>query len=75
MIDPWFDCRQDAHGRDPDQHSLTLKRYHARLWTKPLPDGCQLTMLDQGAYLIASDGRCHLGSVINYLLRRCRKMF
>lgn len=57
MIDPWFDCRQDANGRDPDQHSLTLKRYHAELWTKPLPNGRQLTMLDQGAYLIASDGR------------------
>ncbi|MFC2369928.1 MAG: DUF6994 family protein, partial [Candidatus Saccharimonas sp.] len=57
MIDVWFDCRQDANNKDPDQHSSTLKRYHAELWTKPLPDGRQLTMLDQGAYLIASDGR------------------
>ena len=57
MIDVWFDCRQDANNKDPDQHSPTLKRYHAELWTKPLPDGRQLTMLDQGAYLIASDGR------------------
>ncbi len=60
MIDPWFDCRQDAHGRDPDQHSLTLKRYHAELWTKPLPNGRQLTMLDEGSYLIASDGQCQI---------------
>ena len=41
MIDVWFDCRQDANGKDPDQHSPTLKRYHAELWTKPLPDGRQ----------------------------------
>ena len=34
MIDVWFDCRRDANGKDPDQHSLTLKRYHAKLWTK-----------------------------------------
>ena len=47
MIDVWFDCRQDTNGKDPDQHSSTLKRYHAELWTKPLPDGRQLTMLDQ----------------------------
>ena len=60
MIDVWFDCRQDANNKDPDQHSLTLKRYHAELWAKPLPNGRQLTMLDQGSYLIASDGRCHL---------------
>lgn len=56
MIDPWFDCRQDANNKDPDQHGLTLKRYHAELWTKPLPNGRQLTMLDEGSYLIASDG-------------------
>ncbi|MBB1562840.1 hypothetical protein HG436_000280 [Candidatus Saccharibacteria bacterium] len=60
MIDVWFDCRQDANGKDPDQHSPTLKRYHAELWAKPLPDGRQLTMLDQGSYLIASDGRCQI---------------
>ena len=60
MIDVWFDCRQDANNKDPDQHSPTLKRYHAELWTKPLPDGRQLIMLDQGAYLIASDGRCQI---------------
>ena len=60
MVDPWFDCRQDANNKDPDQHSPTLKRYHAELWTKPLPDGRQLTMLDQGAYLMASDGRCQI---------------
>ena len=57
MIDVWFDCRQDANNKDPDQHSPTLKRYHAELWAKPLPDGRQLTMLNQGAYLIAGDGR------------------
>lgn len=57
MIDVWFDCRQDANNKDPDQHSPTLKRYHAELWTRRLPDGRQLTMLDQGVYLVASDGQ------------------
>ena len=60
MIDVWFDCRQDANNKDPDQHSPTLKRDHAELGTKPLPDGRQLTMLDQGVYLMASDGRCQI---------------
>ncbi|QQQ62644.1 DUF6994 family protein [Paenarthrobacter ureafaciens] len=26
-------------GKDPDSHSPTLRRYHQRLWSKPLPDG------------------------------------
>ena len=26
-------------GKDPDSHSPTLRRYHKRLWSKPLPDG------------------------------------
>lgn len=47
MIDVWFDCRQDANGKYPDQHRLTLKRYHAESWAKPLPNGRQLTMLDR----------------------------
>jgi len=57
MVDVWFDYRRDANNKDPDQHSQTLKRYHAELWTRKLPDGRQLTMLDQGVYLVASDGR------------------
>ena len=39
MIDTSFDVRTDAGGRDPDSYSSTLRRYHQRLWSKPLPGG------------------------------------
>lgn len=40
MIDTTFDFRRDSPpGRDPDQHSPTLRRYHRLLWSKPLPNG------------------------------------
>jgi hypothetical protein len=38
-IDVNFDFRQDAHGRDPDKHSSTLRSYHQFLWSKALPRG------------------------------------
>ena len=38
-IDTAFDFRTDANGKDPDSHSLTLRRYHRLLWSKPLPNG------------------------------------
>ena len=38
-IDTSFDVRPDAAGKDPDQHSATLRRYHQLLWSKPLPNG------------------------------------
>lgn len=52
-IDTTFDFRNDARGKDPDSHSPTLRRYHKRLWSKPLPDG-RLFELDEsvpGSYL------------------------
>lgn len=39
VIDTTFDVRSDAGGRDPDQHSRTLRRYHQLLWSKKLPSG------------------------------------
>ena len=33
-IDPWFDARDDAGGKDPDSHSATLKSYHQALWSR-----------------------------------------
>ena len=40
MIDTSFDMYSDTPpGRDPDRDSPTLLRYHAILWSKPLPDG------------------------------------
>ena len=38
-IDIRFDVRSDAGGRDPDQHSPTLRAYHRLLWRKRLPTG------------------------------------
>lgn len=40
IIDVDFDVRSDTpSGRDPDQHSPTLREYHRVLWSKPLPSG------------------------------------
>jgi len=39
-IDVTFDFRSDTpKGRDPDAASPTLRRYHQRLWSKPLQNG------------------------------------
>lgn len=71
MIDVQFDFRQDANNKDPDQHSPTLKRYLAELWTKPLHNGRQLTMLDQerGRRLILNGyAKLIIESAIDHLL-------
>src|SRR3954468_24959642 len=39
VIDTTFDFRTDAEGKDPDNYSPTLCRYHQLLWSKPLPSG------------------------------------
>jgi hypothetical protein len=53
MIDTTYDARTDAHGKDPDSKSATLRRYHRLLWSKPLPNGAVFTLGDTtpGAYL------------------------
>ena len=38
-IDTEYDFRLDSGGRDSDYASQTLRNYHQRLWSKPLPDG------------------------------------
>jgi hypothetical protein len=38
-IDIRFDVRTDSGGNDPDSASNTLRQYHQRLWSKPLPKG------------------------------------
>jgi hypothetical protein len=52
-IDVAFDFRSDAGGRDPDQYSPTLRRYHKQLWSKPLPSGESFDLSDAtpGIYL------------------------
>jgi hypothetical protein len=42
-----FDFRSDTPGfpkRDPDTYSPTLRSYHQRLWSKPLPNGSLFTL-------------------------------
>ena len=46
FIDTSFDFRADLHGKDPDAHSPTLRRYHRFLWSKPLPSGRPFDLSD-----------------------------
>jgi hypothetical protein len=53
-IDVDFDFRTDTpQGKDPDSDSPTLRRYHRRLWSKPLPGGAlfELDVTTPYAYL------------------------
>jgi hypothetical protein len=52
-IDVRFDVRTDSAGKDPDQRSATLRRYHQILWSKPLPNGIMfdLEVSTPGVYL------------------------
>ena len=71
LIDTTFDFRTDAGGRDPDSFSPTLRRYHRRLWSKPLSGGVVFTLTDQtryaylhhrsevGEFFLASDSVIH----------------
>jgi hypothetical protein len=43
-IDVTLDLRMDARGKDPDQHSPTLRRYHQVLWRKALPSGVRFDL-------------------------------
>lgn len=58
LIDTSFDFRADARGKDPDSHSPTLRKYHKRLWSKPLPSGVPFALSDTtpGAYLYHRSG-------------------
>ena len=57
LIDTSFDVKSDAGGLDPDLHSPTLRRYHQKLWSKPLPCGVQFTLEQHGKYLRHSSTR------------------
>ena len=46
MIDISFDFRSDSKGRDPDTYSPTLNAYHRALWSKELPNGQVMELLD-----------------------------
>lgn len=67
FVDIQFDVFSDTPpGKDPDKFSPTLRRYHQKLWSKPLPDGTPFTLaIDQpGSYLyhFSSLGQFHLSS-------------
>jgi hypothetical protein len=66
LIDITFDFRSDASGRDPDSNSATLKSYHKKLWSKPLPNGDMFNLQDgsKGKYLFhqSSKNLIHLSS-------------
>lgn len=48
QIDTTFDFRTDTPpGKDPDVHSPTLRRYHRLLWSKPLPTGPLLSLVQE----------------------------
>ncbi len=50
-IDTEFVFTSDTpSGKDPDSHSPMLRRYHQKLWSKPLPSGAMFD-LSPGAYL------------------------
>ena len=45
-IDITFNVYMDSGGKDPDSHSPTLKKYHRLLWSKPLPSGKTLELIE-----------------------------
>lgn len=53
IIDVSFDFYTDATGKDPDNTSPTLQRYHKLLWSKLLPNGTPFDLRDDvsNAYL------------------------
>lgn len=67
LFDSEFDARSDTpEGKDPDNRSKRLRRYHRMLWIKELPIGGVFTLEPQGSkrYLVHDSelGRFVLGS-------------
>ena len=64
VIDINFDFRRDTPpNKDPDKYSKTLKKYHRKLWSKPLPDGSEFTLEEKGyLYHRSKLGEFYLGS-------------
>lgn len=46
MIDINFNFYSDAKGPDPDSSSPMLKKYHQLLWSKELPNGKQMNLIN-----------------------------
>jgi len=51
QIDTYFDFYSDTPpNKDPDSYSPTLRSYHKLLWSKPLPNGEPLELVDTRPY-------------------------
>jgi hypothetical protein len=62
VIDTSFDFRSDTpRGGDPDSDSPTLRRYHRRLWSKPLPSGFQFELDNTTPYVYLRHSSAQLG--------------
>ena len=76
IIDINFDVYSDApKGKDPDSYSVTLRKYHQILWSKPLPNGVMFDLEDNtprllqhkselGEFLLSSDSIGHTYSKV-----------
>lgn len=59
MIDTSFNLYSDANGGDPDATSPTLRTYHKRLWSKPLPSGDLFDLRDdKSGYYLYHNSAC-----------------
>lgn len=63
-IDVNYNFRRDTpKNKDIDAYSKTLKKYHKKLWSKPLPDGTEFTLEEKGyLYHRSHWGEFYLGS-------------
>lgn len=61
-LDISFDFREDSFGGDPDTKSKTLKSFHKKLWSKPLPNGDFFELEDdvRGTYLHYRSSICEI---------------
>ena len=46
LVDIAYNFSLDSKGKDPDKYSPTLKKYHKFLWSKTLPTGGELKLID-----------------------------
>lgn len=53
IVDTKFDARLDSNGKDPDSASRGLRRIHASVWHKELPDGRFFEVIFDRKYLTA----------------------
>lgn len=81
VIDTSLDLRFDADG-DADSYSLTMRRYHRLLWSKPLPSGVVFELEEagrKGSYHLRHSselGEFKLSSdaITNRLLRQAKRV-